>query len=202
MVSAVYFDSIINQKDSAELDYIITYALQHGIAIMPCIFTYGDFNSGNSMDPSDHSVWGNNPFQTVLGVTNDCACSYFTNEEAIRITKNLLRYIVARWGYATNIISWELWNEFDQMAGMCIGFKHFEQYVKSWHDMMANYIRFNDPFNHLISTSLASTNSYAYPIVFEKLDFVQGHNYQDIQNAESIRQLSYRLFIQLFYANP
>jgi hypothetical protein len=39
----VYFDPSINQKDSAELDTIVTFALQHCITIMPCMFNFGAF---------------------------------------------------------------------------------------------------------------------------------------------------------------
>lgn len=190
----VYFNNTINQKDSAELDHIITYALQHGISIMPCIFSYGDFYQTNDMDPSDPSKWGNNPFQTILGETNECACEFFTNEDAKRITKNLIRYIISRWGYAPNVMCWELWNEVDQMFRMCKGYKHIEQDVQEWHTEMAQYIHGIDPFNHLISTSLANKNSFAYPLVFEDLDYVQAHIYEHIQNAWSINQMQYKLY--------
>lgn len=190
----VYFDSLINQKDSAELDNIITYAIQHNIVITTCIFSCGDFCYTNNMDPSDPSKWENNPFQTILGESNDCACSFFTNEKAIRITKNLIRYIISRWGYATNVMCWELWNEVDQIFEMCEGYKHIEQDVQEWHNDIARYIHGIDPFNHLISTSLTSMRSYAFPLVFENLDYVQAHNYEHIQNAWSINQLQYRLY--------
>ena len=61
----VYFDNTINQKDSAELDHIITYALQHGVSIMPCIFSFGDFRDINSQEHGDPSVWWNNPYTEI-----------------------------------------------------------------------------------------------------------------------------------------
>ena len=189
----VYFDSILNQKDSAELDYIITYAAQHGIAVMPCILTYGDFQNMN-MDPSSKTKWDNNPFNTVLHLENPC--EFFTNKKAKTITKNLFRYIVARWGYATNIMSWEFWNEIDNMFYMCDGNKHIEQDVLAWHEEMAAYIRSIDPFNHCVSTSMGSKIDfpYLYSHLFGVLDFVQEHLYENIQNAESKRQLLYCLY--------
>ena len=190
--TVVYFDSTINQKDSAELDYIISYASQHGIAIMPCIFNCGDFRNRNGMDPYDPSVWTNNPFKTII----DNPCMFFTAKEAKSITKHLLRYIIARWGYATIIMSWELWNEVDLFFYMCDGSKHIEQDALAWHIEMSNYIHEIDPFGHCISTSMGniSSFSYLYSQVFDNLDFVQHHNYQNIQNAESKRQFSYVLF--------
>ena len=190
----VYFDNTINQKDSAELDYIVTYAKQHGISIMPCVFSSGDFNTQNNLDASDPSIWKNNPFNTILEL--DTPCDFFTDSRAKKTTKNLFRYIVSRWGYATNIMAWELWNEVDHMFGMCEGYKHIEQDVIEWHDEMCDYIRYLDPFNHLVSTSLGSGSLYSYMRyeVNELLDFVQFHRYEYIQNAESRNQLLKRLF--------
>ena len=91
----VYFDSTINQKDSAELDYIIEYAAQHGISIMPCVFSFGDFRSCNDQEPNAPSIWSYNPFNTILGLEKPV--DFFSNTNAKNITKNLLRYIVSRW---------------------------------------------------------------------------------------------------------
>lgn len=187
----VYFDSTINQKDSAELDYIISYAKQHGVSIMPCFFSYGDFSSQNGMDPSDPSIWTNNPYQTIL----DNPCDFFKVKEARRVTMQLIRYIVSRWGYATNVVAWEFWNEVDHMFYMCDGYKHLEQDVLSWHQEMTGLIKRTDPFHHCITTSMGSVGQYPglYSILFDDLDFVQQHNYQSIQNAESRKQFSYIL---------
>lgn len=189
----VYFDKTINQKDSAELDHIITYALQHGISIMPCIFTYGDFTGVNNMEPSDPSVWENNPYSSLPDM--DGPCDFFRNKWARKVTKQLIRYIVSRWGYATNIMAWELWNEIDNVFHMCESYKHIEQDAIAWHEEMTYYIKSIDTYNHCITTSMASANLYPYLFssVFTNLDFVQQHNYQSIQNAESRKQFSYIL---------
>lgn len=189
----VYFDSTINQKDSAELDHIITYALQHGIVIMPAFLTHESFLE-DPMDPSSENKWSNNPYNTILGLISPCA--FFTDANAKRITKNLFRYIVSRWGYATNVISWELWNEVEQMFGDCESSDYIDQAVLKWHEEMSKHIRNTDPFKHLVSTSLGNTTSHAYIYanVFNYLDLVQAHNYQNIQNAESRNQLLFRLY--------
>ncbi len=189
----IYFDSIINQKDSAELDYIITYALQNDISIMPCFFSCGDFNHENS-DPSDVGIWENNPFRYKLNL--DDPCEFFTNYDAKRITKHLIRYIISRWGYSTNIMSWELWNEVDHMFNSCDGYTQIEidEDVQDWHEEMANFVRNIDPFNHCVSSSLGGVPQHLYSVFYENLDFVQEHHYENIQNAESRHQLLYRLY--------
>ena len=179
----VYFDSIINQKDSSELDFIISYALRHGVTITPCIFNCGDFRYEN-IDPSDVSIWANNPFNYKLDLGEPC--DFFTNTEAKRITKNLLRYIISRWGYATNIFCWELWNEVDHVSKICDDNVGIEQNILDWHDEMANYIRTIDQFGHLISSSVGSTDGIPpFSLMHQNLDIVQRHTYQTIQIARS-----------------
>ena len=190
----IYFDSTINQKDSAELDYIIEYAAQHGIAVTPCIFSYGDFMRENSLENDDPSVWGNNPFRFVT--ENQDPGRFFSNTEARRITINLLRYIVSRWGYATNIMCWELWNEVSNMFNECEEeIEVVQQNVLSWHNEMKSYIRGFDPYKRCITTSLGNPNSYMslYSSLFDSLDFVQMHNYENIHKAASSQQQTYKL---------
>lgn len=200
----VYFDNTINQKDSAELDYIIEYAAKHGIAIMPCIFSFGDFSEGTLVPhtPDDSTCWHNNPFNTI----SDTISNFFVNNRSKTITKNLLRYIVSRWGYATNIMCWELWNEVSNMFKMCDDDDGILQHnVLSWHNEMATCLRNNDPYKHCVSTSMgirtktndSSPVNYNYPLyldLFDTLDIVQQHNYQNIQKAASIEQVSKILF--------
>lgn len=195
----MYFDNTMNQKDAAELDYIVQYAQEHGISIMPCIFNYRNFShkngvatgtKENSAMPSD---WHNNPYHTVLGLSSKY--DFFTDARAIRIEKNLVRYIVARWGHATNILCWELWNEVANMAdGESIP-SQIQRNIVQWHSQMADYIRSIDPYQHPLSTSLGSGKDIAILYdAFDPLDIVQEHNYQNIQKAASKEQFSHILY--------
>lgn len=186
----VYFDSSLNQKDAAELDHIIKFAAQNGINIAPCFFSYGDFCNKSK----DSSKWGNNPFNTILGLKS--WTSFFTDKSAKRITKNLIRYIVARWGYATNIVYWELWNEVDNISNDNISKEQFNKHIVDWHNEMASYIRSIDPFKHPISTSNASSKPTddLFQKLYASMDFVQVHTYSNIQKAKSKEEQCYNLF--------
>ena len=177
----VYFNSTLNQKDAAELDHIVAYAARHGINIMPCIFTFGDFCEKNS----SASRWKNNPFNTILGLKSGDL--FFSDKESKRIAKNLIRYIVARWGYATNIVCWELWNEVDNIPFENLSKKQFARNITSWHDEMAQYIRSIDPFGHPITTSgtTAKSTDPVFTQIFKSMDIVQIHTYDNIQKAKS-----------------
>ena len=193
----LYFDNTLNQKDAAELDHIVSYAAKKGIAIMPCIFTYGDFKADPKHDgaldknPAD---WRVNPYNTVLGLKTPT--DFFTDKEAQRIARNLVRYIVARWGYATNIVAWELWNE---ISNMDLDKSNFDQYatvVTKWHTDMAQQIRSNDPFHHPVTTSIGyDSEGLLFKRIYTNLDIVQDHHYANVQKAKSKEQISHHLYL-------
>ena len=188
--ATVYFDSTLNQKDAAELDYIIAYAAKNGITVTPCFFTFGDFGSMHNSS----SRWANNPYNTILGLKSPT--QFFTDKEAKRITRNLIRYIIARWGYATNIVYWELWNEVDNIPNENLAKEQFNKYIVDWHNEMTSYIRSIDPFKHPISTSNVSSKPTddLFPKLYASMDLVQVHTYNNIQKAKSKEEQCYNLY--------
>lgn len=196
----VYFDSTLNQKDAAELDNIIECTAQHGISIMPCFFSFGDFLEGGTYN-GDPSQWKYNPFHYQLGLEKPT--DFFADEEARRITKNLIRYIVARWGYATNIVCWEYWNEVDNIKCDNSVRPQFGRDIVSWHEEMAEYTRSIDPFNHPLTTSTVNfkENDHVANSVFKALDIVQCHHYGNIQKAKSREERAHQLFEKNFVAH-
>ena len=196
----MYFDSKLNQKDAAELDYIVSYAAENGINLMLCLFSYGELrDDSEALAESEKygsmpSGWRYNPYHTILGLEQPG--EFFSDPKAMRVTRNLVRYYVARWGYATNIVCWELHNE------VANAFKNYPSQgnetdaVVNWHKELANFIRTIDPYNHLVSTSIGN-DSYLPGIlesIYEDLDIVQDHNYQNLQKAKSKDQMSHILF--------
>lgn len=198
----VYFDSELNQKDAAELDFIVSYAADHGITLMPCFFTFGDFrDDSEALEKSAKynsmpSGWRYNPYHTILGLERPL--EFFSDPEAIRITKNLIRYIIARWGYATNIVCWELWNEVGNIFKKDPINRAEGQALFDWHSTMAAMIAEQDPYRHLITTSTGSSNAVENlkEEVFKDLDISQLHTYQNIQKAKSKEQMSHILFLK------
>lgn len=196
----MYFDSGLNQKDAAELDFIVNYAAEHGVTLMPCLFTYDDFrDDSEALDRSEEygsmpSGWRYNPYHTILKLERPV--EFFTDPEAIRIAGNMIRYIVARWGYATNIEAWELWNEVCNVFHKMDLTGDEEEAILQWHRKMAALIRSIDPHQHLVTTSLGSVRNMPmlWESVFEDLDLVQVHYYDNIQKATSRHQMTQMLF--------
>jgi hypothetical protein len=108
--------------------------------------------------------------------------------------KNKLRYLVARWGYSTNIAAWEFFNEIDNgVFNKADSILIPHQYVTNWHDEMSRYLKDIDPYKHLVTTSIshrdiAGMNSIAY------IDFNQKHIYKHTDKIPAI----YPDYIQTF----
>jgi hypothetical protein len=103
---------------------------------------------------------------------------------------------VARWGYATNIVCWELFNEVaNTFKNVALQGDEMEAVV-NWHNDLASQIRSIDPHKHLISTSVGNPSNLPGIMnsIYDNLDIVQDHNYQNLQKAKSKEQMSRILF--------
>lgn len=172
-----YFN-LYNQKDAYQLDWIFNYAKTKGINVMLCLFS--------------HSAWGDtgycnnnwsyrNPFNSNNGGIISTPYQFFSNSTAISATKNLLKYIVSRWGFSTNLVSWELWNEVNQIQAhnLLSPPGTYASDILNWHVIMYNYIKSIDPHQHLITTSYAGGITSSNESVFAVMDYTQSHDYKN-----------------------
>jgi hypothetical protein len=153
-----------------KLDRMIELAEQNGIAIQLVLQHHGQFSTDTD------SNWSQNPYN-IANAKSDGGFlqkpeDFFTDREAIRLTKNKFRYIVARWGYSSAIFAWELWNEVQYTNG----WRTQPSSVVAWHDEMAGYIASLDPFGHLITTSSDSSGFDALWSL-PGIDVIQVHHY-------------------------
>ncbi|MEM1557575.1 MAG: DUF5060 domain-containing protein [Thermoproteota archaeon] len=155
-------------KKAWMLDWILNEAEKNNIYIILCLINHGQFSA--KVNPE----WPYNPYNSKRGGPLDHPSQFFTNEEAERLFLNRLRYIVARWGYSTHILAWELWNEVDLTDD------YNPILVREWHDKIGKWLKQNDPYKHLVSTSFANPN--ADPIMWnlQVIDFSQIHIYTSI----------------------
>jgi hypothetical protein len=111
--------------------------------------------------------WPRNPYNAANGGPCLKPSDYFTAPRARELVKRRLRYSVARWGWATNLVAWELWNEVDNMDGFT------SEANVAWHREMGRYLKQVDPFGHLITTSWRDPGMFALP----EITLVQAHSY-------------------------
>ncbi len=128
-----------------------------------------DMNSGN---------WNNSPYNQANGGPAKTYTEFFSLPASMEKYKHKLRYVVARWGYSTNIGAWEFFNEIDNgvfTRSDSILIPH--AYVTHWHREMSRYLKDIDPYQHLVTTSIShrdieGLNSVPY------IDFNQKHIYK------------------------
>lgn len=144
-----------------QLDYVIRLAEQKGIYIKLCIENFRRFEDDT------------NPYWVRNGGPCEKEIDFFINERAKEMFKKRLRYIVARWGYSTSIMAWELWNEID-----CVrGYYDNKQAVIDWSKEMASYLKQIDPWKHLVVNSLGSFVLEPNLWNLAEMDFAQVHGY-------------------------
>ncbi|KPK39243.1 MAG: hypothetical protein AMJ78_08790 [Omnitrophica WOR_2 bacterium SM23_29] len=130
-----------NLENAKLLDDIFALAQEYDIYLQLVLNTHGQLSTKE--DPE----WLNNPYNAVNGGPCEEPNEFFTNEEAKELFKYRMRYIVARWGYLTNLMGWELWNE------VTLTDNYNSEADIAWHEEMARYTKELDPYQHLITTS-------------------------------------------------
>ena len=152
------------QNILARLDYLFNFAKEHQVYIMLTLLNHGQFSANTNPE------WSHNPYNQEIGGMLEYPIQFFYNEEAKSAYKNELLYLIARYSYSEELFAWELFNEVDWVDG------YSGLIVTRWHDEMAKFIKENDPYSHLITTS------YKYPFNtpafdLDSLDFANYHSY-------------------------
>lgn len=134
-----------NQKTAAWLDWLVEYAAARGVYLQLVIEQHGEWSS--EID----SNWEFNPYNRDHGGFLFTPAEYFTSPRARKLALARYRYIVARWGYATSIAAWELFNEADLTdAFRTLGLKNE---IATWHREVANFFKTHDPAKRIVATS-------------------------------------------------
>lgn len=162
------------QSNGFYLDWLFDYCAAQNIYLLFCIQHHGQVSS--NVNPN----WNESPYNIANGGPCANTWDFFTHPAAKNHVKNRLRYIIARWGYSRNIMSWELFNEVDWTDQ----FDQRKSDVANWHAEMAAFLKDNDPYEHLVTTSYANDNND--PAVWHNpdIDFTQTHYYINIPNLE------------------
>lgn len=146
------WDGIINAADRNQIRFQMV--LQH----------HGQYSTG--ADPN----WQRNPWNKSNGGWLGTPDQFFTDPRAIALTRAKYRYIIARWGYSPSIMAWELFNEFEFTDAYKL---HKFDDIARWHEAMAQFIREQDIYHHLITTS----SNVADASVWRLMDYYDAHAY-------------------------
>lgn len=179
------------ESNCAYQDWLFDYCSENGIYVMVALQHHGQVST--EVNPN----WQESPYNAVNGGPCQNTWDFFKNEEAIAHTKNRIRYIVARWGYARSIMAWELFNEVEWTDE----FNQYKQKVVDWHSEIAEYIKGIDSYHHLITTSFA--HDYNDPMMWAlpDMDITQTHFYFNAANLERVLSQGVKKYIDA-YAKP
>lgn len=130
----------INLSAAAGLDRVMQLAFERRIHVQLVIAYHGWFTAD----------WERNPFNAVLGGPCPTPEEFWSNTQARQAFKNYLDQIVRRWSAWPNLFAWELFNEADLVP------RNYEDEVTEWHEEMGEYVRQNDPYDHIVTTSTSS----------------------------------------------
>jgi hypothetical protein len=154
-----------------QLDYVLQLAEQKGIYLQFALDFHGMF-----VTQPDYWGGGNYWPQNPYNLTNGGPCvnpnAFFTNATAKAVYQKRLRYLAGRYGYSQNLLGWEFFNEIDNDYAFLNA-----NDVAAWHALMGNWLHTNDPFGHLITTSLTYASAHAELWSLPQLDYVSEHAY-------------------------
>jgi hypothetical protein len=149
---------------AAKWDAIVRAAEKAGIHFQMTLQHHGQYSTRT--DPN----WKENPWNAANGGFLASPEEFFSSPRAKALTKAKFRYIIARWGYSPSVMAWELFNEVQWTDAVANG---RQADVAAWHDEMAAFIRQQDPYHHLITSSFGLNPK----VLGTHLDYWQPHDY-------------------------
>lgn len=154
-----------------KFDRILELSERHGVYQKICI----DYIRAISPRGAPRMTF--DPEDNAYSQSNGGPCrnmrDFFVLQEARRMFKNRLRYMVARWGYSTHIMAWELWNEIGSADRDAVR-DHAQ--VVDWNREMCRYLQSLDP-HHMTTNSLSSTEVWPEMWQVKENEFAQMHGY-------------------------
>jgi len=174
-----------------QLDYVFRLAAQQKIYLLLCLDYHGMFESQPDYWGGGN-LWPANPYNSTNGGPCLNQNAFFTSQAAQAIYQKRLRYLVARYGGYPNLLAWEFFNEIDNVY----------QYlnptdVAAWHGIMGRWLRNNDPYHHLVTTSLTGGSERPELWSVPELDFAAYHSYGDAKPALRLRDVG-QSFVQKY----
>jgi hypothetical protein len=155
-----------NLEEAWAFDNILDLAFQKGVYFL---LTLDDVNQYTYN-------WPDNLYNSARGGPCTYRSAIFTDPQARVFQERIFRYIVARWGYSPNILSWELFNEIDELQWSDLSHWNW-QALLNWHAGMADYLDTIDAHHHLINTSTGSFKLYPDLYGLAQMDHAQIHFY-------------------------
>ncbi len=159
-----------NMYNAYKLDRILEHAKRNGIYLHLVLENHGKLSSFVDAE------WADNPYNEDNGGILANTKHFFSRTDAREQYKKKLRYIVARWGYSTQIMAYELWSEVDLTGNTWRDHNERDFLIDkvTWHDHIARYLKTIDLDRHLITTHYSGSFARVQgPLVsLDSLDYI------------------------------
>jgi hypothetical protein len=155
-----------NLEEAWAFDYILDLAQQKGVYFL---LTLDDVNQYTYN-------WPDNLYNSAMGGPCAYRSAIFTDQTAKKYQERIFRYVIARWGYSPNILSWELFNEIDELQWSDTA-NWNQTAMINWHQQMAQYIQSIDAHHHLVNTSTGSFKTHSDLYGLPEMGFAEIHFY-------------------------
>lgn len=173
-----------NQKRAWQLDYVLRLAEEKGLYAMLCMDFHGMFQDKPDMW-GGNDFWPRHPYNTAQGGPCAAQNDFFTLDAAKALYRSRLRYQVARWGACPALLSWQFFNEINNVYS-----KVSRRDVLPWHAEMAEALRAMDPWARPITTSFGGHFEDRAMWELPGMDFAQFHLYLDGTGDGVTRQIA------------
>jgi len=159
-----------DQRRAWQLDYLLERSDALGLYWQLSLLDHGSFS--RSQDPE----WHNNPYNEQLGGMCPTPNDFVTDPKAKAAFQKLLRYIVARWSYSPQLVTWELFNEADLSEITMDDFT-------SWVAQMSVWLHAADPNRRPVTVSFHHESAEAVWRL-PSIDIIQQHVYDQRDFSE------------------
>ena len=167
-------DYDLRQPNLWRLDHVFEKCSQENIQVMLSLLNHGQFSS--VVNPE----WASNPYNKKNGGMLSKPSEFITHPLSRKYFLQRLRYLAARYGYSTNLLCYEYFNEIDWVDGMS------GPELVPWMQACKSTIQKYDPNPRLFTNSARFMGN---EFIFDStaVDFTQVHKYHDRNWAPAIK---------------
>lgn len=177
-----------------QLDHVFRLAEQHGLHLMLCFDYHGMFETQPDFWGANDN-WKINPYNAANGGPCASQNEFFTRPAARAMYQKRLRYLIARYGYSAHLLAWQFFNEIDNV------YRYLQPAdVAAWHAAMADWLKANDPWHHLVTTSLTGGSERPEIWRLPQMDFAMFHSYAQAGPAAALPGVVHRFLTH--YGKP
>jgi hypothetical protein len=152
-------------------DEVLDAAEQHGLAVLPVLGVWGDWNDGSRHET--WHFWDKNPFNAARGGPAQRPSELFDDTPCRTLWLKRLETLVKHWSGRRAIVAWEIFSELDLVTGAT------QERAVAFAERAAAVIRAADPLRRPVTASQAGINEWPKLLKSHALDFIQVHPYGD-----------------------